>query len=1178
VTASRTKKPRNPAGKGPGRAKAAHRSASKAVVRELEAHYERVMLASNAGIWDWDVAKDEFYVSPRFLEMGGFPPGTTFSGREDFMRRWIIHPEDRDKWQQAVRTLFASRDSRAAMEVRVIVHGATHWRRLEGICFRDASGKVVRWTGSSTDITDRKRAEEARQFSEERYALAIRASGEGHWDWKIDTDEFYASPRYLEIGGFPPDMKYTGRADVVDRIPFHPEDRPAYERAVAAHFAGETPRVDIVIRILPRGEERWLRVIGLCSRDVHGKPTRWAGSVSDITEAKLAEEALRQSEGRYERAMLASEAGFWDWDVVNDVYFASPRMLEMGGLPRDTRITSRQDYMSRVATVPEDLERWLQAVKRLFASGDTRVSMELRVMVNGEMQWHAVDGMCFRDGNGKVVRFTGSSTNVTQRKRAEEALRLSEERYALAMEASEEGHFDWNVRTDEIFASTHMKQLLGVPADVEYRTRTEMSARVRYHPGELDRLNRRNREVLESGSLQDEFEYRILRGDEVRWLERRWKILRDADGAALRVIGVLTDITERKQVLETLTESEARFRSVIEFAPVAIALTIPRNAKRPAGVLEVNHEFSRMFGFTPDEVRGKELRTLLAPGDLQDNFAVNSDAIFAGHKVEKEVVRQRKDGSRILVHLTGVPIRLHDETPCLLLMYRDLTERERATKVLRESESRIRTLVELNTSGFWEQDENFRYTAYVYPQDMAGYKKEEGFGKTQWEMSGDPKPLSGSWADHQADLAAHRPYRDFEYSRVRTDGTIGYYSASGVPIFDDQGMFKGYYGVSSDITERKRVDEALRRAQSMEALGTLAGGIAHDFNNILGGILGYGEMAMRDAKEGTRLRRDLDSIMAAGERGRALVDRVLAFSRSGVAERAPVCVEAVVREAIDQIAATLPANVSIMPRLRAGRAAILGDSTQVHQVVMNLATNAVQAMAQGGVIRIVLDTAHLVARHAKVGVIAPGDYVVLKVIDSGTGIPANVLERMFDPFFTTKEVGVGSGLGLSLVHGIVANVGGAIDIETEVGKGTTFSVYLRRSGDAPEKQLDEDRPLPRGEGQRVLVVDDEEPLVRLATETLERLGYAPVGFTSSAAALAAFSADPGSFDAILTDERMPGLSGSALIRELRAIRDAIPVVLMSGYLGMESVDADVVVRKPLSARDLAASIARALQA
>ncbi|HZF16491.1 MAG TPA: ATP-binding protein, partial [Steroidobacteraceae bacterium] len=244
---------------------------------------------------------------------------------------------------------------------------------------------------------------------------------------------------------------------------------------------------------------------------------------------------------------------------------------------------------------------------------------------------------------------------------------------------------------------------------------------------------------------------------------------------------------------------------------------------------------------------------------------------------------------------------------------------------------------------------------------------------------------------------------------------------------------------------------------------------------------------------------------------------------------------------------------------------------------MNLASNAVQAMPRGGTLRVALETATFdTARPATVGSIVPGEYIVLRVSDTGTGIPDDVLEHMFDPFFTTKEFGVGSGLGLSLVHGIVTNAGGAIDVATKPGKGTTFTVYLRRTGIAPERRADESPPLPRGEGQRVLVVDDEEPLVRLATETLEHLGYTPVGFTSSTAALAAFRADPRRFDAVLTDERMPVMSGSALIREVRGIRGAIPVVLMSGYLRADGVGADVVVKKPLLARDLAASIARAL--
>ncbi len=285
---------------------------------------------------------------------------------------------------------------------------------------------------------------------------------------------------------------------------------------------------------------------------------------------------------------------------------------------------------------------------------------------------------------------------------------------------------------------------------------------------------------------------------------------------------------------------------------------------------------------------------------------------------------------------------------------------------------------------------------------------------------------------------------------------------------------------------------------------------------------------MRDAAKGSRLWRDLDSIMEAGERGRALVDRVLAFSRSGVGERVPVHVEKVVREALDQLSAKLPADITLHAKLHAGRAAMQGDATQVHQVLTNLATNAIHSMAGGGTLRVSLRVERIEQTRAPtIGTLMPGEYFVLQVADAGTGISADVLEHMFDPFFTTKEVGTGTGLGLSIVHGIVTELGGAIDVATTLGAGSTFTIYLPRAGDAVETDPDEKPSPPRGDGQRVLVVDDEEPLVRLATRTLEELGYVPVGFTSSSAALAAFRADPERFDAVVTDERMPGISGRA---------------------------------------------------
>ena len=439
-------------------------------------------------------------------------------------------------------------------------------------------------------------------------------------------------------------------------------------------------------------------------------------------------------------------------------------------------------------------------------------------------------------------------------------------------------------------------------------------------------------------------------------------------------------------------------------------------------------------------------------------------------------------------------------------------------------------------------------------------------------------------ANESGDVAA-------EYRVVHPDGAVRWLQAKGRMLFDDEGHPARIVGFMLDVTERRHAEEELRRlearlrqSQRLEAVGTLAGGIAHDFNNILGAILGYGERALREAPRGSLLRRDLESILAAGERGRALVDRVLMFSRSGVGERMAVHVEAVVREALDLVAAKLPQGIAIETALQAGRAAMQGDPTQVHQVLVNLATNAIHAMPSGGTLRVSLKATRIeAARAATIGTLAAADYIVLKVADTGTGIAPEMQERIFDPFFTTKEVGVGTGLGLSLVHGIVMDVGGAIDLASTVGSGTTFTVYLPREGDAPGDLEDAEPAMSQGDGQRVLFVDDEEPLVRLATETLEELGYAPVGFTSSVAALEAFRADPKGFDAVITDERMPGMSGSALIQAVRGIRRSVPIVLVSGYVGgivatrAYNAGADEVLKKPLSARELATSLARVLQ-
>jgi predicted ATPase/signal transduction histidine kinase/CheY-like chemotaxis protein len=439
---------------------------------------------------------------------------------------------------------------------------------------------------------------------------------------------------------------------------------------------------------------------------------------------------------------------------------------------------------------------------------------------------------------------------------------------------------------------------------------------------------------------------------------------------------------------------------------------------------------------------------------------------------------------------------------------------------------------------------------------------------------------------------------DLEHRLMMRDGSIKHLQVVAHALVDESGNLE-FVGAVMDITQRKLAQETqrmqerereemqrqLQQAAKMEAIGRLAGGIAHDFNNILGAILGYGELAQSNLPEGGVLRHQIDQVMHAGARGKGLVDRILAFSRSGVGERVPVAVQSIVEETLELLAASLPADVRLERRLDVSDAAVVGDATQFHQVVMNLCTNAVQAMERSGMLSVVLERVAVGERRLlSHGTLCAGDYVCLLVSDTGGGIPPAVLNRMFDPFFTTKRVGDGTGLGLALVQGIVTEFGGAIDVATRVGVGTTFTIWLPAAAQKPRPLAKPAGDLPRGNGEIIMIIDDERTLVALAEETLAELGYEPVGFDSGLAALQAFRAEPDRFNLVLTDETMPDLTGTELAREIRQLRPEISIILMSGYGGAQLSEraraAGVidVLRKPLVRRDIAEPVARALQA
>jgi signal transduction histidine kinase/ActR/RegA family two-component response regulator len=383
--------------------------------------------------------------------------------------------------------------------------------------------------------------------------------------------------------------------------------------------------------------------------------------------------------------------------------------------------------------------------------------------------------------------------------------------------------------------------------------------------------------------------------------------------------------------------------------------------------------------------------------------------------------------------------------------------------------------------------------------------------------------------------------------------------------------------------ERRKLEARLRQAQKMEAIGTLAGGVAHDFNNILAAMIGYTQLALLDATLTAESKHHLEQVLRGGDRARDLIGQILAFSRQTEQVQKPIDMGQTIRELLRLLRATLPSTIEIRQEIAPGTGTVLADPGQINQVLMNLCTNAAQAMPEkGGILEIRLDEIALHDGYANRQLALPiGAYVRLIVADNGSGMPSEIRERIFDPYFTTKEPGEGTGLGLAMVHGIVKSHRGAIAVYSEPGQGTTFQVYLPRIDEETQPDQATSTSLPGGD-ERILFVDDEAPLAEIAAYMLERLGYQVVTRTSSLEALATFRADPQAFDLVITDQTMPQMTGLELAGRLLAMRKDLPIILCSGFsstVNEKSLKDNGIsdyIMKPVLIRELAESMRHVL--
>ena len=769
-----------------------------------------------------------------------------------------------------------------------------------------------------------------------------------------------------------------------------------------------------------------------------------------------------------------------------------------------------------------------------------------------------------------------------QLRKSQAALAESEAKYRLLFENSPLGIFRTTLDGRALLVNAEMARMVGCDSpEVAIRDFTNLSRQLYVEPGKREEFVN----LLRTHGEVRNFEYqgRKKNGDRI-WISMNARLsaydkTEMHDGPVID--GFVIDITERKNAEEALQKSEQWHRRYLLSSPLGIF-----SVDLQGRFTQINPAASQLSGYEEHELLNMSIADLHFKDDAATGLRHFQTALQRG-RFQGEMPFRTKTGERRWWAITAV--KLSDDR--VLGFCNDITERRRAEEELRMSETRYRELVENANSIILRMDSEGRLSFFnEYAQLFFGYAAENVLGRS---VVGTIVPETDSAGrDLKAMIAdiGQRPelYASNENENMRRDGTRVWVAWTNKPFYNEAGEVNEILCIGNDITERKQAEEEKRQlqaqllhAQKLEAIGTLAGGIAHDFNNILAAVIGYADMARENAAEGTMMAKDLNQILKAGHRAKDLVKQILAFSRQTKTEASILYPAVIVKEVVKLLRPSLPSTIAIESVIDQQAGPVLIDPTQLHQILMNLCTNAFHAMEEkGGALSLSLKKVSFDASTLPTAA-SPGDYIELAVGDNGTGIPEDVRHRIFDPFFTTKGAGKGTGMGLSIIHGLVGASNGFIVVDSTPGQGSVFRVYLPVVEDDNQAEGKDTEPAPRG-SEHILFVDDETILAEMAKMMLEQLGYRVTVRSNSLEALTTFQNHPDLFDLVITDQTMPGMTGMDLARRLLRLRPDLPVILCTGYsalISKEEASAHGIrefALKPLTRKDMALLIRKVL--
>jgi PAS domain S-box-containing protein len=984
------------------------------------------------------------------------------------------------------------------------------------------------------DITEKKKAQDELWRSEEKFQTLFENAVMGIFQSTPEGRFITINPAGAKMCGFDsPEEMTAAITDIATQHYVDPAERDLFIRAIEQqgfikNFEHRTFRKD--------GSVFWVSVNARAVKDRRGNIIYYEGTHEDIQWRKEAEEALRASEERFSKAFRSNPAPVAISTIDEGRFIeVNDRFLEAFGYRRD-------DIIGRTSA---DLDFWASAetrgevLKKLRETGSVKNVLNHYKTKSGQLRTGLWSGEIVRLGNRDVL--LSILHDITERK-------IAEEKYQSILADIEEFYYETDLGGNLTFFNDAACNIIGYTREeLQGKNNRDYTA-----PETAKRMYRVFNSVYRTGEKKKISDYEVIRKDgSRRVLEILTTLKRDERGEPSGFRGLGRDVTDRVKAEEKLRQSEEKYRHLFENSLVGVF-----QSSLKGRYISVNPAFAKIHGYE-------------SPADVISSVTNIGTQIFVDEEDRKRCIAilqetgileqfetrtRRKDGSIIWTIINSRIVRDSDGRPLFIEgVIEDITERKNAVEALRASEERFIKVFQSNPipMTITTIDEGRLIDVNERTIELSGYSREEMLGRTSNEI--------GLWACPEerdrliAILRKTGSLRDgMAHFRTKAgDVRPALWSADAIQL----GEKKVLLTAIQDITERKRAEETrlkleaqLRQAQKMEAVGTLAGGIAHDFNNILFAVIGYAELCLQDIQD-EETRWNLSQILSACSRAKSLVNQILAFSRQVEQERRPLDVVPLAKEAVKFLRSSLPVTVDLSLDANARNSIILGDATQIHQVIMNLSTNAAHAMrTSGGQLRITIDNAAPPSEAArgdeKNG--RPEGFVHLAVSDTGHGIEPDHLNRIFDPFFTTKAPGEGTGLGLSVVYGIVKNLGGTIHVESTAGRGSTFDIYLPAVVLERTEPAGAAEPLPRGT-ESILFVDDEGHLVEVMERMLSVLGYRVITVMDSSKALTLFRDNPESFDLVITDMTMPGMTGAELAREILQRRPDIPIILCTGY-------------------------------